>query len=62
MNKGKVIITITPDGSAQVEAEGIQGDSCTTHTKPFIDALGDAAEEVPKPEMFETPEEEVDLW
>lgn len=49
----QVIITIKPDGSVTVKAEGYQGPSCADVTRPFIDALGKRLIETPTPEMFQ---------
>jgi hypothetical protein len=56
MNMAEVIIRVSPDGKATVEAEGVQGSVCTLHTQPFLNALGGKVlEDRPKAEMFEQP-------
>jgi hypothetical protein len=49
----KVVIRVSPKGEVTVEGEGILGTSCTTHTQPFVQALGRVKETTPKTEMFE---------
>ena len=48
----EIIITVKPDGSVKVHAEGIQGPACSVHTRPYVLALGEQVGEEPLPEMF----------
>jgi Protein of unknown function (DUF2997) len=50
----QLIIRIDPKGKATVKAEGYQGPSCASVTRPFIDALGRRVAEIPTEEMFAT--------
>lgn len=52
-----IVITIAPDGSTKVHAEGIQGSSCTLHTLPYVNAIGIRVGEEALPEMFALPSE-----
>lgn len=52
---GIVIVTVKPDGTTTVEADGIQGTSCIAHTNPFVVALGQAVKQSPKSDMYEQP-------
>lgn len=49
----QVIVTVRPDGHADVKAEGWKGESCTTITEPFRKALGKEVAFMPTEEMFE---------
>jgi hypothetical protein len=48
----KVIVTIKPNGTISVEAEGWNGPTCSTITKPYVQALGQEAKEELKPEFY----------
>jgi len=50
----KVIVTISPDGSIKVEAEGYKGNTCEQATA-FLKQLGQVQGEEKKAEYFETP-------
>lgn len=47
-----VIVTVKPDGTATVEADGWQGPTCATVTEPYRRALGKPTEEQLKAEFF----------
>jgi len=49
----EVVVTIKPDGTSTVDAEGIVGSVCTLQTKPYTDALGKVTKSTPKAEMFQ---------
>jgi Protein of unknown function (DUF2997) len=49
----QIIIRVTPKGETTVKAEGFQGPSCSTVTRPFIEGLGRVVEDTPTPEMWQ---------
>jgi hypothetical protein len=49
----EIIVTVKPDGTSQVKAEGIQGTSCSLHTAPFWKAIGTKEGEIPTQEMYQ---------
>jgi len=57
MNK-RVIITIKPDGSTSVEADGYNGKGCQSATAAFQRALGVVTDDQTKPEFLHEVEQQ----
>lgn len=53
MNKGKVIITIAPDGTTTVAASGVKGTGCKALTEGIERALGETVSDSATKEMNE---------
>ena len=48
----KVIVSISPTGKVQVEADGVIGSGCEALTQAMRDGLGETVEEQKKPEYY----------
>lgn len=58
---GEIIVTIAPDGTIKVEAQGYTGPGCVDAVKKFSEALGLEEESEHKPEFYLESEEETGL-
>ena len=47
-----IVISITPAGSVNIEANGFQGCGCTEATEKIELVLGGGQKKTPKPEMY----------
>ncbi len=51
----KVTVTISKDGTAEVDVNGVKGSGCEKYTKAVLKALGgDVIKDEKKPEYYET--------
>jgi len=48
----RVVVTISPTGKVQVEADGVIGSGCEALTQAMRDGLGETVEEQKKPEYY----------
>lgn len=56
----EVVVTVNPDGSAEVEVNGVQGEGCTKYTDAVIEALGgDVTSDKKKPDFYEKADDNV---
>ena len=51
----QIVVTISPEGEAKIEASGFVGATCTAATKPLEEALGVSAGRQLKPEYHLAP-------
>ncbi len=54
----KVIVRAAPTGKVEIEADGFKGEACTEATKNLIKAVGPPTDDKPKPERYETVNDE----
>lgn len=52
----RIIVTVTQDGQTVIEAVGFKGKSCTKATEALERALGTVKKRRPKPEFYQTNE------
>lgn len=50
MNRKNIVVTVAPDGSIKVDAQGFKGAECEKATKFLRDALGAVSSVTKKPE------------
>ena len=48
----RVVVTISPTGKVQVEADGVVGSGCEALTQSMQDGLGETVESQKKPEYY----------
>lgn len=56
----QIAIVVDKKGGVVIEAMNFTGSSCTDATRPFEKALGVVAQDVMKPEYYETQQEQVE--
>ncbi len=56
----EVKVTVSPDGSTEIEVNGVKGTGCTKYTDAIVKALGgDVTSDKKKPEYHEQAEDNV---
>lgn len=51
----EMIVTVAKDGKLTIEVDGVQGTSCETFTKDFVNALGGKGETTKKSDYYVKP-------
>jgi hypothetical protein len=56
----EVVVTVSPDGSTEMEVNGVKGEGCTKYTDAVIKALGGGVtSDKKKPDFYEKEDDNV---
>ena len=56
----EVVVNVNPDGSTEIEVNGVKGEGCTKYTDAVIKALGgDVTSDEKKPDFYEKADDNV---
>jgi len=53
MSQQQIVVTVSPDGEVQVEAQGVRGAGCQQLTAALEKALGERTADQKKPEYYQ---------